>query len=36
MDRAELLAIKVSLENALYEVNRALEDKDGKTMADHE
>lgn len=30
MDRAELLAIKVSLENALYEVNRALEDKDGK------
>ena len=34
MDRAELLAIKVSLENALYEVNKALEDKDGKAL-DH-
>ena len=35
MSRAVLLAIKVSLENALYEVNRALEEKDGKILADH-
>ena len=33
-DRAELLAAKVSLENALLHLNRALGEDDGKALAD--
>lgn len=32
MDKAELLSAKVSLENALYEINRLLEEEDGKAV----
>lgn len=33
-DRAELLAAKVSLENALLHLNRALGEENGKALAD--
>lgn len=32
MDKAELLAAKVSLENALYEINKLLEEESGPTV----
>lgn len=32
MDKAELLSAKVSLENALYEINRLLEEESGPTV----